>query len=62
MKDFLIEASKNGESIDFETVITRNEEPSWFDIMALCSEHGCSLYTVYELNQANEIARTVELF
>ena len=45
MKTYLFTASKDGISIDFETVIISGSEPNFWELYELAQAHGCELFT-----------------
>lgn len=60
MEKYLVEASTDGNEIDFETVIESEGTPYWFDVCQLCDAHNCPFYMVYQLNGKGEPVEQVE--
>ena len=48
MKNYLFTASKDGITVDFETVIRSDSEPGFWDCYELAQANGCELWTCEE--------------
>lgn len=49
MKKWLFTASRDGINVDFETVLESAHEPDFWTCYGLADTHGCSLWTVEEV-------------
>lgn len=51
MKQWRLTASTNGVNIDFETIITAESEPGFWDCYELAGAHGCPFFDLSELTE-----------
>ena len=48
-KRWRLTASRDGNGVDFETVITSEDEPEWWTCYDLAAAHGCDWFDVVEV-------------
>lgn len=49
MKQWRLTASTDAVNIDFETIITAESEPGFWECYELASAHGCEFFNVTEV-------------
>lgn len=49
MKKWILTASTDGIDIDYEEIITSEQEPDFWDCYTKAQEHGCDFFTVNEM-------------
>lgn len=52
MKNWLITCSADGVEIDYETTIHSDIEPGFWEVYAIAESHGCTFFTVVEIEEA----------
>lgn len=51
MKNWRLAASRDGERIDFETIIESDTEPDFWTCYDLAAANNCEFFTVEEVNE-----------